>query len=89
MLTFAPSQADRVMVSPGSVSLSSLAAGEDWAFDDLMVVVADELDGAGGISLGNSVHNVHPSPMQRSRDASPVLGASRGWPRRVRPHRIA
>ena len=27
------------------------------AFDDLVVVVADELDGAGGISLGNSVHN--------------------------------
>jgi putative transposase len=27
---------------------------------DLAVVVADESDGAGGIPLGNGVHDVHP-----------------------------
>jgi hypothetical protein len=41
-------------------------------FDDLAVVVADELDGAGDIPLGYGVHDVHPPSVQRSSDPSPV-----------------
>src|ERR1700730_11446996 len=39
------------------------------AFDDLAVVVADELDGAGRIPPGNGVDDIHPRLVQRSRDS--------------------
>ena len=45
------------------------------ASDGLAVVIVDELDGAGAIPLCNSVHDLHPSALQRSYNASPVLDA--------------
>jgi hypothetical protein len=42
----------------GQHCMSSVAMS---MFDDLAVVVADELDGAGDIPLGYGVHDVHPA----------------------------
>lgn len=46
------------------------------AFDDFAMVVADELDGARGIALGDGVDDLQPRAVQRSRDPSPVLDVS-------------
>jgi hypothetical protein len=52
-----------------------------YAFDYGPVVVVEELDGAGGVPLGNGVHDLCAGLVQRSCDPAPVLNASSGEPR--------
>jgi hypothetical protein len=43
---------------------------------DPAVLVADELDGAGGIPASDGIYDIHPCPAPRSSNPPPVLDAS-------------